>query len=176
MKTKVLAIILLAITLCTSFYGAYLVYLRYRVIPVSAQPLNTQISKKDPILFEIPSLDLSLPIKNARIINRKWDFNGEGVFYLEQSPIPGDIGNSIIFGHNWPNLLGNLKNAKKGDVINITFNNGDIKKFEIFESYTVTPDQTHILNQTEDTRLSVYTCTGFLDSKRLLVVAKLVKP
>ena len=40
----------------------------------------------------------------------------------------------------------------------------------------VTPDQTHILAPSDDRRVTLYTCTGFLDRKRFVVTATLLTP
>jgi len=93
---------------------------------------------------------------------------------LLDSPIPGRIGNSIFYGHNWTSLLGNLVNAKPGQEISIAFGSGEIERFKISYVQVVKPSQTDILNQTNDRRITLYTCTGFLDSKRLVVVANLI--
>jgi len=48
---------------------------------------------------------------------------------------------------------------------------GEEETFIVKESYSVTPDQSHILTQTADVRLTLYTCDGFLDLKRFVVIA-----
>jgi len=67
--------------------------------------------------------------------------------------------------------LGNLEKAKSGQVIEIEFKNGEKKHFLIQRLATVWPDQKSVLYPSEDKRITLYTCTGFLDSKRFVVVA-----
>lgn len=132
---------------------------------------NTQeIQKVHPQTFSIPDLSISLPIIPAKITNGTWEATKGGVSYLTSSPLPGEKGNSILYGHNFPNLLGKLPQIKPGQVMTVSFSDGTTKTFEVEYTVTVTPDQTHILEQSQDKRITVYTCTGFLDSKRFVVV------
>jgi sortase (surface protein transpeptidase) len=50
-------------------------------------------------------------------------------------------------------------------------NDGVKKEFKVEYTATVDPSQTYIIDNTKDTRITLYTCTGFLDSKRFVVVA-----
>ena len=97
-----------------------------------------------------------------------------GLSYLSSSPIPGEWGNSILYGHNWPNLFGPLKKIQKGDPVEVELSSGQTRTFEVVMTDTVTPNQTHILSKTDDVRLTLYTCTGFLDRNRFVVTARLM--
>lgn len=128
-------------------------------------------SRSNPKYIEIKSLDISLPIEPAVIKNGQWESTAKGISYLTSSPLPGEKGNSILYGHNWSNLLGRLPNIKTGDKIIIHFDNGSLKTFTTEYTITVTPDQTHILLPSNDNRITLYTCTGLLDSKRFVAIA-----
>lgn len=128
-----------------------------------------------PVQITIQDLEIDLPIYPAGIKNNQWEATTKGVSYLVSSPLPGEEGNSILYGHNWPNRLGNLKKAKPGQEIKITFDNGETKIFTVESTQIVSPNQSQILDQTPDRRLTVYTCTGFWDSKRFVAVAILKK-
>jgi len=119
----------------------------------------------------INELGINLDVFPAEIVNDRWQTTYDGISYLSTSPIPGNLGNSILYGHNWNSLLGNLKNAKPGQIIEIIDNAGNVTRFEVNFVQVVGPDEKSILNQTTDSRLTLYTCTGFLDSKRLVVTA-----
>ncbi len=123
-----------------------------------------------PILINIPSLDIQLPIIPSQITNNEWQATTEGVSYLIHSPIPGEYGNSILYGHNWPNLLGKLPQIKIGDEVIITYEDQSTRTFEIHYTTLVTPDQVEILAPSKDKRITLYTCTGFLDSHRFVAV------
>jgi LPXTG-site transpeptidase (sortase) family protein len=128
-----------------------------------------------PAKIRIQSIDVSLPVIPAEITNGTWELTPEGVSYLQNSPIPGELGNSIMYGHNWPNLLGKLPQVKPGDSIEIEYADGTVRHFEVEYTVEVTPDDTHILDASKDRRITLYTCSGFMDWKRFVVVAILKK-
>lgn len=130
---------------------------------------NDQVSS--PIRLEIKDLGINLPIVPANRNEKYWETTSEGVSYLTSSPIPGQIGNSIFYGHNWASLLGKLTKAKPGQNITIYYEDGSVKVFPIKYTQTVKPNQTEILGNTEDKRITLYTCSGFLDRERFVVTA-----
>ena len=156
-------------------FGIYLVWERNNPNRLSFQlsrnSKTTAESAEKPSILSVPSANIALPIIPASIADGKWEDTKQGVSYLSNSPVPGHVGNSILYGHNWPTLLGNLSKVKPGDTISVSFTSGDTKKFTVRFVTIVTPDETHILNQTDDKRLTLYTCTGWFDSKRLVVTA-----
>lgn len=126
-------------------------------------------SQKEGMTIEIASLDISLGIYPANIKSGKWEASSLGVSHLSTTPLPGEIGNSVLYGHNWPGILGKLTNIKTGDEILVK--NSNDKKFIVSVIQVVDPSDTSILNNTTDTRITLYTCTGLLDSKRFVVSA-----
>jgi LPXTG-site transpeptidase (sortase) family protein len=130
-------------------------------------------SKPTPVRMIILKQNIDLPVFPAELANGKWPANKSGISYLVASPVPGEKGNSILYGHNFPNLLGHLSLVRPGDTIEIRYNDGSAAYFVIVYLQTVSPSDTSILDQTDDYRLTLYTCTGFLDSKRFVVVAEL---
>ncbi len=143
----------------------------YKNVQNASMKESLPASKAEPLLLEIPELKIKLPIVPAKINDGKWETTSEGVSYLATSPIPGETGNSILYGHNWEKLLGRLIDIKPNAKIIITYTDGTTTTFIVEYTGTVKPDQIGILNQTTDKRITVYTCTGFLDSMRFIVVA-----
>lgn len=123
--------------------------------------------------MKIPSLSIDLEIIPSKITNNIWEATSQGVSHLATSPVPGEKGNSILYGHNWTSLLGNLTKIKPGVEINITLKNKGKKTFIVEYVSIVGPNDTQILAETDDNRITLYTCTGFLDSKRFVVSALL---
>lgn len=156
--------------------AAFLIWQRYtpQRLAFNSYPTGgtgTQTSQKTPVRIDIARLNIALPVIPMSITQGKWSATDKGIAYLSGTPLPGDPGNSILYGHNWPNLLGKLVYIVPGDAIKITFSDGTIKRFLVAYTTTVTPDETHILSKSSDTRITLYTCTGFLDSKRFVAVA-----
>lgn len=123
----------------------------------------------------IDSLEVDLPVISANIENNKFETTKDGVSYLASSGVPGKSGNVILYGHNWANILGNLPKIKVGDTVKIYASSGEFHEYKIDYTAKVTPDEVHILNQTEDARVTIYTCTGLFDTKRFVAVGTLVK-
>ena len=175
MISKVIGLFLLLNGILFGIFGAYLVW--ERNMPVDFAHTNNAKTNSDstgvnyPTIIKFPKLELELPISPTRITNGKWDDPKHSVAFWQDSVLPGEAGNSVFYGHNWPNIFSKLKKSNIGDDIEISFNDGTLITFVIQNTYTVTADQIHILNQTEDSRLTIYTCTGFLDSKRFVVIA-----
>jgi len=124
-----------------------------------------------PKVIKIPSIQKELDIIPSQIVGNRWEDTKRGVSYLATSPIPGEVGNSVLYGHNYPNLLKDLTKVKTGDEIIIVFENGGERKFIVNFTQEVGANQSSILNPTEDKRITLYTCSGFLDSKRFVVTA-----
>lgn len=159
-----------------------LLYQRYRPNPLAFQgavftrTLSAESTSVGvPVQLVIPSLSLSLPIIGAEIEDTTWKTSEKAVSYLKSTPLPGKSGNAVLYGHNWPNLLGPLHQIHIGDRIEIRDADGSATTFQVAFITTVTPEQTNILENSKDSRITLYTCTGFLDSKRLVVTALKVK-
>lgn len=169
---------LLVIGLISILTFGYLLYQRYNpqnlafnITEVSATSENRS-SNTQPVGVRITSINLVLPITPAEIKENKWQASSNSISHLKTSPIPGEKGNSILYGHNWPNLLGSLKNVNPGEKITIIYSDNSSEDFEIEYKTKVSPSEISILNNSEDSRITLYTCAGFLDTERLVVVAR----
>ncbi|HWY79076.1 MAG TPA: sortase [Candidatus Sulfotelmatobacter sp.] len=155
--------------------GAYQIYLHESPSQLAfdnysyAKP--EEITQKTPKRITISSLGIDLPIYKAAIINNIWPTTGSGVSYLTSSPLPGEKGNSVIYAHNWRSLFGKLVDAKIGDSVVVMYPDNTKKVFIISYTSIVSPSESTILASSNDKRITLYTCTGFLDSKRFVAVA-----
>ncbi len=166
--------VLLTLGFLLIFFGGYLVLQRYspKTLEFKDLKVNRVVSSDVvPVRIIIPSLKIDNGIYPAKINNGKWEVTTKGISYLLSSPVPGGSGNSILYGHNWPSILGNLSKIKPREKIEIVMSNGQKKVFIVQFTSVVDPSQTHILSQTNDNRITLYTCTGFLDSKRFVATA-----
>src|SRR3989344_5033883 len=176
MKTNFVSKTLIFFGLILILFSGYLVLERYNPKRLAFNDLKlskTLSSKITPVRIIIPSLNVDNAVFPAKIENGKWEATSNGVSFLSSSPIPGNTGNSILYGHNFANLLGNLNKIKPKDTIEVILSDGTRKKFKVEFTSVVNPDQTHILSQTKDNRITLYTCTGFLDSQRFVATATL---
>lgn len=161
------------------------VYLRYRPIPLTETvDLQTQvgdiiIDKPDndqskSVIYpnlSIPKLNLTLPIYEAIVSGGKWQTTTKGLSHASSSAPLGHTGNTVIYGHNWPNMLKHLPTLMPGDEIIINLGKDTTHTYLVTYAATISPDDTSLTNHSKDTRLTLYTCTGLLDSLRYVVVA-----
>ncbi len=157
-------------------FGGFLVYQRYSPQKLAFANLKAEkitYSNIYPTQIVIPSLRINNPIIPSKIVNGQWETTSEGVSFLSSSPRPGSLGNSILYGHNWESLLGRLPQIKPGDEIDILYNNGRVERFKVKFTQEVNPTDTSILANSKDKRITIYTCSGFLDSKRFVATAVL---
>ena len=107
----------------------------------------------------------------SEIKNGVWQTTSTGVSYLLKSSRPGEVGNSIYYGHNWPRLLGKLRNIKIGQKIYIYSSSGQIITYIVNKISRVSPSEIGVFTPTMRYQLTLYTCIGLADSQRLVVTA-----
>lgn len=141
--------------------------------PFLSKP-EPEIVSVRPIRLYIPNLAKSLAIEVGEVVNNRWSISQTGVSFYKDSAIPGSNGNSVIYGHNLKNILGDLPKLTSEDKIYVILSDGSFARYAVFNKKSISPNQVEILNQTQDSRLTIYTCSGFLDTARFAVIAKLV--
>ena len=127
---------------------------------------------KQPARIIIPKISLDLEVTPARITGNKWETTESGVSYMLGSSVPGEKGNTVIYGHAKNSIFGNLKKLKKDDLIYV-LTNEKWYRFKVAEIKNVMPKETQVVGPTLTPTLTLFTCTAFLDSKRLVVVSKI---
>lgn len=123
---------------------------------------------------EIREIGLSLPVIPANKTGNNWDTTPDGVSYLVSTPMPGEKGNSVMYGHNWASILGNLHQVRVGNTIEVYYSNQDSKEFKVVSVNEVAPSDSSMLLETENSTLTIYTCSGIFDQKRLVVTSVLL--
>ncbi len=126
-----------------------------------------------PSKIYIPDLNEVLPITDGTNEGNRWVIAEVGISYLITSGTPGQNGNAVLYGHNKDDVLGRLYAVGQKEPIYVITNNGSYYKYAVSEKKEVTPQQVEILNPTTDSTLTIYTCSGFLDEARFVVVSKL---
>jgi LPXTG-site transpeptidase (sortase) family protein len=172
---RVVSWFFLTLSIICFILSTYLLWLRTVPHTVSAHPIlqadqSTQESSL-PYSILLSPQGSPLPIVPMAVQNNILPTSDRGVAYLQTSPLPGNRGNSIFYGHNWPNLLGPLHTVKKGQIITIVMTDGRHLRFVVTTITTVAPGNTESIEQTEDSRVTIFTCSGFFDEKRLVVTA-----
>lgn len=115
---------------------------------------------------------IRLPVTLGGYINGTWLVSSTHASYIGQSALPGTPGNIIIYAHNKPNLFGPLQKLKGSEEITLTTRDGITHRYRVTNISVVKTQDTRLLQPTRTETLTLYTCTGFLDSKRLVVRAE----
>lgn len=170
---------LVLILLGLVFFGAVLSLKFYqesreKILSFSQVPQLSQENPEDflPAQILIPKVRINLSVFEAKAKDKVWEISEEGASYLLGSGVPGGKGNVIIYGHNKNKLFGPIRWLEIGDEIKVINKKGEEFIYKVARTKTVSPDEISVLAPTEDATLTLYTCTGFLDSQRLIVIAK----
>ncbi|MDO8657160.1 MAG: sortase [Candidatus Levybacteria bacterium] len=121
-----------------------------------------------PISISIQSIKMDLAVAPGVIINDEWTLFDDKVSWLATSKMPG-LGNVILYGHNRKGLFGDLSRTAIGDAVIIKDSNKTYV-YEITEKRKVKPDDVDAI-LSEKNQLTLYTCDGTFDQRRLVVIA-----
>jgi len=123
-----------------------------------------------PISISIPSVKINLPIEETTITNGTWSISSIGASHLSTSGRPTEKGAIILYAHNTLDRFGPIRWLAKGKEIIIKTDDGKSHTYVISKTFDVYPDQLDVFDQKTET-LILYTCTGFADLKRFIVIA-----
>lgn len=101
----------------------------------------------------------------------RWTVSDTAGSYLLASAKPGESGNIIVYGHNKRSILGNIRALKGSELITLGLSDGTSRTYKIETITEVSPTDTRLLEPTSREVLTLYTCSGFLDSQRVVVTA-----
>ncbi len=158
---------------CLSMFVGYRVHktqrLSFTKAPLATTHPNTPQS---PVSIEIIPLSITLPVAPARVEGNNWEINETGASFLTSSAPLKNNGNTVIYAHNKSSLFGPLTEIKIGYPITLKSRDGKIYSYSVYKIDTVTPDKIEVIKSVGREELTLYTCTGFADTKRLVVKAK----
>jgi LPXTG-site transpeptidase (sortase) family protein len=175
-KTITLFIIGLALICVSTYWNFY----QSRVLSFTGD--KTQIATpyfssferdmgKTPIKILIEKVAINLPIVESKVVNGVWEINSTGGSHLSSSARPNENGNIVLYGHNKPKLFRRVLKLKVGDQIKLRTLDDSEFNYRVFSIDTVEPTEISVLAPTDGEVLTFYTCTGFLDSQRLVIKA-----
>jgi len=150
------------------FYINKTIQLTYFTPPFSRV---SQSTLPKPISLSIPQIRLSLPLETTYISHNTWGIAKNGASYLDNSARPGENGAIILYGHNTDDRFGPIRWLTKGDKITLVTSDKKVHNYVIEKTLEVSPDEVTVFEQTSET-LILYTCSGFADTKRFIVIAK----
>lgn len=139
-------------------------------VKISPSLLVAKETQNDPVRILIPKVGIDLKVVNAQIINGYWELSENTASYGLGSGQPGTKSNTVIFAHAREGLFYNLKDVKEGDIVYL-FTKDNWLRYKINKITAVYPNQIEVISPTKNEVLTLYTCTGFYDEKRLIVTA-----
>jgi len=162
---NIVAIILIATSLIYKVYRSNI--LSFTHIPES----DVSTSDNLPIDISIPRLDINLEVESHQISNGGWYISDNKAIHMTESAKINDESNIIIYAHNKNHLFGNLVDVSIQDEIVLKGFDGMTKKYIVSSVTVVSPNDISVIQPTNNEVLTLYTCTGFADSRRLVVRA-----
>jgi sortase A len=124
-----------------------------------------------PVRILIPQRNIDLDVAPAKVVKGKWEVFDDKAGFGIGSAMPGTPGNTVIFAHAKKDQFLGLKDVKMADEI-LIFTKDGWYSYKISEIKEVGPRDISVISQTSDSTLTLFTCSGFADTKRLIVVAK----
>lgn len=135
----------------------------------------------------IPAINVSAPV-SWRVENNAATVATElkkGTIHLAGTALPGEIGNVFITGHSsnlpwvkssYNSIFALLDKLVVGDIVYLKYQN-NVYIYKISNTKTVSPNETSVLNSTDQSILTLMTCTPTGTSlKRLIATADQIYP
>lgn len=155
------------------FYFSYQkTILSFDQIPWPAEIVAEEKVLAQPVAIEVESQGIKLPVEEGKIVDGIWEISPTSASHLDISAHPGQEGNIVIYGHNKKAIFGPLLRIKVGEVIKVRTSDGQVHQYLVESTQTVKPSQIEVVQPTDYEILTVYTCTGILDSERFVIKAR----
>ncbi len=169
------------------FFGGLVIFLSFSLLnfkknlsPLSPSPfpnpspsLSIEAQYSLPAEINIPRFKLNLPVQPGGFKEDNWILLENAVMFLDTSGLPGEGYNTVLYGHNYLNLLQNLKYLKTGDQIIVKTQNEKEFVYEVRELKKAKPSEVWQLKSETPNTLTLFTCQGAFDQERLIVKALL---
>lgn len=133
--------------------------------------------------MRIPAIDLDSKVVEVGIEDGEYAVPRFVVGHYEHTGKPGERGNGVYTGHvesvDKGQIFADLPSVKPGDEIALYTREG-IWRYEVTDRLVVPNSDVSVMDQTDDHRITLITCTGTFDwsvrqyTHRLVVVAKLI--
>ena len=151
-----------------------------RAYPRPTPPAQAQIESADhedikegakvsPTSISVESAGINIAIAPGLIREGEWTLYDDKAAWLSSSSVPG-LGNVIIYAHNREGQFAHLDRAEVGDKIVLAYKSNPLI-YKIEDIKKVEPGDVGAILSDKD-QLTLYTCEGTFDEKRLIVIAK----
>lgn len=128
---------------------------------VSSKPVHLQI--------ESANVDIEVVDGAYDPVKVEWDLTRDKAHYALVTPeVNNQVGNTLIYGHNLPGVFASLDDAQKGDIAQVTTEDGSVFSYTLKSIKDVDPTDTSLFEYRGDAILTVQTCSGTWFEKRRL--------
>ena len=142
--------------------------------PTNTVPLEMRL----PSRLRIPAMSLDSTVQEVTLNMGTWQVAAMDIGHHEGTGNPGEKGNVVLAGHRDINsaLFRELDRLGPGDEIFVSNSLGEYR-YIVADSLVVNPDYTQVMEPTDDSRVTLITCTPIgLATQRLIVVAIMDEP
>ena len=159
--------------LLLSISGTYYVQQLFQLSFFHENLQDTRIhTTQVPTEILIDKVHIDLPVYETTIAHNVWQIADNGASHLESSSRPGENGTDIIYAHNTNDRFGPIEWLSIGDNITVVSVDKKVYTYHITQITTVDPNNPAILSSQKGETLILYTCTGFADLQRFVIIAK----
>ncbi|HUP28458.1 MAG TPA: class D sortase [Chloroflexia bacterium] len=144
------------------------------VTPTPTVPLEMRL----PARLRIPAMFLDSQVHEVTVNMGTWEVSPMDIGHHTGTGNPGEVGNVVLAGHRDINsaLFRELDRLEPGDEVFVSNSLGEYR-YVVKESMVVSPDHTEVMEPTDDSRVTLITCTPIgLATQRLIVTAMLSGP
>lgn len=142
-----------------------------KVVPVkNINPAKMKYSI--PTAIDIDRIYLHLSVAETVITDGRWQIAENGASHLAISARPGEQGPIIMYAHNTDDKFGPIRWLKTGDKIRIKTQDGKSHEYKVTRTFDAEPNRIDIFTKIKDESLVLYTCDGFADLQRFILIAR----
>jgi LPXTG-site transpeptidase (sortase) family protein len=167
----IFGVFLVVVSTAHQFLYARSLRLNQELVAQLQQQEVVEMQAATPVKVEIPSVNLSLAIEQVAVEADKWKIPQSAAGHVLQSAYPTFAGNIILFGHNKRNIFGPLRWVQPNQTMTLTLQDGRTRTYTITEVFETEPSDLRVVEPSMNETLTLYTCSGFMDSKRWVVKA-----
>lgn len=159
-------------------FGLFLFFLgasrwwQLRVLSFAQVPAAVATGGEIPNQIIIPSLKIDIPVDEAEIKEGIWQISYKNATFLKTSARPGMGGNIVIYGHNKKAIFGSLPYLALGQKVILKTREGKTYEYEVYRKEFVAPSRVDLVSPTDHEELTLFTCWGLFDGRRVVVKAR----
>jgi LPXTG-site transpeptidase (sortase) family protein len=137
-------------------------------VPVASRP-EIKVTAAKPNRIVIPRLEIDLPISDGEYNPSKktWTLSDNHAHFALPSTMPNDYeGNTLIYGHNYGWVFGDLKSLRTGDTMQLFTDSNYVFTYVYQDTQKLKPDDNSVFRYEGYPSVSVQTCSGRFNENR----------